>query len=169
MYAKRSVIPRVVGILGMVFAPIGFGLALLFTLGPMSSVHRWGIEQRIAGTVSWLYISLAISLVLFAVHLAGAIASCLYRPIGPRLLVGYATGALALIGIDLVMMWGFMPRITDHDIKSEIAIARSIFDGLALLWPILVLSLMTSRSARAACAPGGAVSSGGYAGPQQYM
>src|SRR6476469_9254796 len=104
MQPQRSVIPRVIGIIGMPFAAIGLGGSVLFTFGPLHDIRRWGEAERLDGTISWLYLWLAISFGLFAVHLAGAIASCIYKPIGPRLMVGYATGALLLIGIDLVMM-----------------------------------------------------------------
>ena len=155
---RRSATPRVVGILALVFACIGIATSLIWTFGPLHDIDRWGEHERLAGVITWMYAWLAMSAVLFGVHLTGAILAITYKPAGLRLLTGYAVGALALVVIDLVMMHGFVPR-SEHDIYSSVTIARTVFDGLAAPWPVIVLALVNSRGARLAC----------QGGPQQYM
>jgi hypothetical protein len=148
---SRSVIPRVVGIIALPFACVGLVTSLVWTFGPLHDINRWGVSERLGGITTWLYAWLAISVLLFGVHLVGGILAILYKPAGLRVLTGYAVGALALIAIDLVMMHGFMPRIPDHDVHSSVTMARTVFDGLAAPWPVIVLALVSSRGARAAC------------------
>ena len=157
---RRSAVPRVVGILALVFACLGIATSLIWTFGPLHDIDRWGEHERLGGIITWMYAWLAMSVVLFGVHLTGGILAIMYKPAGPRLLTGYAVGALALVVIDLVMMHGFVPRdFSGHDIRNSVTIARTVFDGLAAPWPVIVLALVNSRGARAAC----------QGGPQQYM
>ena len=157
--AHRSAIPRVVGILALVFACLGIASSIVWTFGPLHDINRWGASERLAGIITWMYAWLAMSVVLFGAHLAGGILAIVYKPAGLRVLTGYAVGALALVVIDLVMMHGFMPRVPDHDIHGSVTMARTAFDALAAPWPVVVLALVNSRRAKAAC----------HGGPQQYM
>src|SRR5512138_2113831 len=127
---RRSATPRVVGILALVFASIGIASSLIWTFGPLHDIDRWDEHERLAGIITWLYAWLAMSVVLFGVHLTGAILAIMYKPAGLRMLTGYAVGAITLVVIDLVLMHGFVPR-SDHDIYSSVTIARTVFDGLA--------------------------------------
>lgn len=135
----------------MPFACIGLVGSLVFTFGPLHDIHRWNVEDKLGGIITWMYAWLALSVVLFAVQLAGAILAVIYKPMGLRLLTGYAVGALVLVAIDLSILHGFMPRITEHDVHGSVTVARSIFDCLALPWPVVVAILVNSRSARTAC------------------
>lgn len=161
---SRPAGPRVVGIMGIIFAAIGFGSSLVFTFGPLSDVARWkarsafndarGLDSYGAGSVdgitNWLYAWAALSFVLFALHLAGSIMAITYKRSAPKILTAYGVGAIILIIIDLVMVHGFVPR-SGFDLYGSITISHSIFSGIAFVWPVVVLALINTRKAREAC------------------
>jgi hypothetical protein len=91
---------------------------------------------------------MAISFVLFAVHLTGGIMASMYKPLGLRLLTGYAVGALVLIGIDLVISVGF---VSGRRWRESITYPRLVFNLIAVAWPIVVIALVNTRRAKAAC------------------
>jgi len=150
--APRSAIPRVIGIIGLPFACIGIGASLLFTFGPLHDIKSWGATERLGSIVNWLYIWLAVSVLLFAAHLLGSILTLTYRASGPRLLTGYAVGAIALLVIDVVMMIGFVPNDTGFfGVRESVTWPRVAFGAIAFPWPVVVLALVNTPRARAAC------------------
>ena len=144
----RSAIPRVVGIIAIIFAVIGVGCSAIWTWGSLHDIKLWGGHEKLGFVVNWLYLWMAVSVVLFAVHLTGGVMACTYKPLGLRLLTGYAVGALVLIAIDLIVVHGFVSgrRWTD-----SITIPRTVFAAIAVVWPIVVLALVNTRRAKAAC------------------
>lgn len=161
---SRPAGPRVLGIIGIIFAAIGFVSSLVFTLGPLSDVTRWkarnainqargGIDYgpgSVDGITNWLYLWGLLSFVLFALHLAGSIMAIMYKRGAPKILTAYGVGAIVLIVIDLVMVHGFVPR-TGFDLYGSITISHSVFSGIAVVWPVVVLALINTRKAREAC------------------
>lgn len=145
----RSAIPRTIGILAIIFACIGLGGSILFSLGPLSDVVRWRDDaEQLGFIVTWLYLWAALSMVLFVLHLVGGILACTYRPIGLRLLTAYAVGALILVVLDLVLLNGY---VSGWRFRESLTIPRSIFALVALPWPIVVLALVNGRRAKQAC------------------
>jgi hypothetical protein len=158
----RPATPRVVGILGLIFAVIGLGSSLLFTFGPLSDLQR--AQRRVeyalshlpdtgrpdvGAITSWLYAWLAVSVVLFAVHLAGSILAIAYKRAAPKLLTGYAVGAIILLVIDLVMVQFYVPK--GFYLDGSVTISHTVYSGIALIWPVLVLALINTRKSREAC------------------
>jgi hypothetical protein len=145
----RSGIPRVVGILAIIFAVIGIGGSAFWTWGCLHDIRLFDGRSKISGfIIDWVYIWAAASFVLFAVHLVGGILAIQYKQLGLRLLTGYAVGALVLIAIDLVVMIGF---VKGSRWVESLTIPRTIFSALALPWPIVALALVNTRRAKEAC------------------
>lgn len=142
---RRSGIPRIVGVIAIIFACLGLGLGALFTIGPLVDLQGRGH----ASAVKWVYAFGGLSLVLFVLHLAGGILACMYRTVGLRLLTGYAVGALALIVIDLVYVLG----IAEHSrrITTSLVEPHVVYSLLAVPWPVIVLVLVNLRRAKLAC------------------
>jgi hypothetical protein len=144
----RSMIPRVIGILAIIFSMFGMGASLLWSYGTLHDVHRFALEGRLGFVTSWLYLWAVLSGILFLVHLGGGILACMNKLSGLRLLTGYAVGALVLLVIDMVILNGF---VTGKRSFESITAPRIVFSALAAPWPIVVLALVNGRRARAAC------------------
>lgn len=151
--SARSAIPRVVGILAIIFSVLGFGASILFTWGPLHDLRRWGADRDMPSVIDWLYTWAAISAGLFVLHLVGGVLACRYRKLGLRLLTGYAVGALVLIVVDLVLLSATVPHHVTGSFfgRGEILVPRVVFATLAAPWPIIVVALVNLRRARRAC------------------
>jgi hypothetical protein len=157
---QRSVIPRVVGILAIVFSCIGALTALVIHFGPLADLERWEVTRQASSLVSWMWGSLALAGAVFVLHLVAGIAAVSYRPWAPRLISAYAILALLLAVTDLVLSVALVPDHLDFGMHyasvasvKESMMARSVFEGLAIPWPIVALVLMNLAGARKACTP----------------
>jgi hypothetical protein len=148
---KSSAIPRVVGIIGIVFSVVGLGSSGVFTFGPMSDIKRWSDGSDLGTITNWLYAWMLLSVVLFGLHFVGSILAIMYKSVGPKLLTSYGVSAVILIVIDLVMVHGFVPRDSDFDVYGSVAISHTVFSAIAFPWPVVVLALINSRRSREAC------------------
>lgn len=151
---RRSAIPKVIGIVAIVFAPIGLGLSALFLFGPLSDMSRWDHAHRWGAETAWLYGWGVLSLFLFGLHLTAGILSVRCAPSAPRIVLMYAIGAIALAVIDVPLLFALAPHANggrDLDIRESVIYPRLVFDVLALVWPTIALPLMMSRGAKAAC------------------
>lgn len=147
---SRSAIPRVVGILAIVFAPIGLLYTLAITYGPKDEFHWLEITQEELGFFgTWLDVSLIIGVALFVLHLVAGIAAVSYRRSGPPLLSAYAIAALLLVVADVAI--ALSAPISDSLVHSELVLPRVFLQVFALPWPIIALILINQRSARSAC------------------
>ena len=150
----RSAIPKVVGILAIIFSVLGIGGSLLWSLGPMSDIRSWGYADDLSQLVLWMYVWLAISFVLFGVHLVGGILALQYKAGGLQMLGIYASSAIVLVVVDIILEFALAPHLEGRhagDMRFSVTVMRLVFDGLALPWPIIVLSLIKSRRAKQAC------------------
>jgi hypothetical protein len=147
----RSAIPRVVGIIAMVIAPIG----ALWSWTAWSRSQRmasWDDADRLADTITYLEIYFVVSVALFLAHVLGGAFACAYRRLGRYLLTGYAIGALLLIVVDLYMMYALPGEGRQHDRHGWGGLVRMAASVIALPWPIVVLALINVRRARDALA-----------------
>jgi hypothetical protein len=150
----RSAIPRVIGILATCFACVGALLMAVWTTGPISDLSKHHLLEQLSGLVSWYYACAALSVVVFGLHLAGGILTIIYKFIGLRLLNLYAVFAILIALTDIVLVFAVMPDDRaglTSDIRFSVTYLRVFFDGMAIMWPILVLALANTRAARAAC------------------
>lgn len=140
-----SHIPRVVGILAIVFSVIGVGMSLVFALGPISDLTRrsWPNRELLA---TWLWAWGGVSVVLFALHLTGGILATMNRRLGLRLMTGYAVAAIILVVIDL----GIMIAYGRGRSWTDVAVPHIGFSVVAIAWPVVALILVNTRRAHAA-------------------
>jgi hypothetical protein len=156
----RSAVPRVVGILAIIFASIGLMGSLIWAYGPMSDIYDWNLEGELGSIITWLWVWMGLSVVVFVVHLVGGIQAIRYKRSGLRLLTVYAIAALALALVDAVLVYALMPsRIegvdgfwrTHEEVRFSISTMHAVFSGMALPWPIVVLALVNGARAKEAC------------------
>ena len=148
---RRSAIPRVVGILAIVFAPIGLLITLAMTFGPKDDFQWMDITQGELGFFgSWLDIYLVLGLALFALHLVGGIMTVAYKKSGPPLLSAYAIAAIVLAVADVFISMGTL-SVSDRWVYQELVYPRLFIELFALPWPIVAVILINVRKAKEAC------------------
>jgi hypothetical protein len=156
---QRSAIPKVVGILAIVFACFGALFALVIHFGPLSDLNRWGVSRQAPALVNWMWGSLALSAGVFALHMIGGITALMYRPVAPRLVTAYAILAILLAISDIVLSTMLVPANLRFDTYSYLSVAqvkesmmvRAVIEGLCIPWPVVALALMNTRGAKHAC------------------
>ena len=80
-FPPRSPIPKVVGILAIVFAGLGLVTSLTLTLGFEKEFRRFGITKHDLGSFgTWMNVTMLPALAVFALHLTGGIMSLKYMP-----------------------------------------------------------------------------------------
>ncbi|HTR50775.1 MAG TPA: hypothetical protein VMJ10_08725 [Kofleriaceae bacterium] len=147
--ATRSAIPRVVGVLATVFAVVGLCATGLWTWGSLEDLghhhrHDWDSVK------TWLWVWGGLSVVVSALHLTGGLSALLYRRRAPRFMTAYAVAALVLVVADVAILIALWPASSRH-LADSVQIPHFVFDGLAWMWPTVVLVLMNTRRAKQAC------------------
>jgi hypothetical protein len=149
----RSGIPKVMGILMIVFASIG----LLFTLIGAGGSST-GLEGDVADKLSLLNnIELIAGLLIGVLHLVAGIMTVRYKANGPKLAIIYGITKIVWTVVSLVLVYAWlMPALNELGAAGDAA--KNLFAGLfivfgilAIIWPVIVLSLMTRPKAKASC------------------
>jgi hypothetical protein len=150
---NRSAIPKIVGILGIIFACVGAMTSAVWTWGSLDDLTRWDYEHAWDHVEIWLRVWGFASFGLFGLHLAASLFALGYRPIAPRLVMLYSILALALIVADIVLELALAPGASSHyrAIRESATTMHVVYSGLATPWPIIALILMSRKSAKAAC------------------
>ena len=155
--SRRSSIPKVVGILGIIFSAFGIIGSLAMTFGPADALRRFdATSNMLGGFGTWMNVYMVIAALLFGLHLTGAIQSIRYAPSAPRFMTLYGVLALVLLAADIALSIALFPDgrgFMRRALYEEMVYPRLGMAVLALPWPIIALALMNSKSARAACAP----------------
>lgn len=153
-FPPRSAIPKVVGILAIIFSAFGLFGSVIWTVGPLSDIHMWDVGSELSQMTTWMYLWMVLSIGLFVVHLIGGIFAIQYKPGGLRLLGIYATSAIVLVVVDIILDFALVAHLEGHrgrEIQFSVSTMRIIFEGMAAPWPIIVLALTKSRRAKQAC------------------
>jgi hypothetical protein len=152
---RRSAIPRVVGILAIIFASFGLLGTLGITFGGEDDLKRLDVTRQLLGSFgTWVYVAGGLGVLLFAIHLTAGIQAVRYAPSAPRWMTIYGVFALVLLAADVGISMatfpegqGFLRRaLYEHFVYPRIGLAV-----LALPWPIVALALINQRSARLSC------------------
>jgi len=147
----RSKIPKVVGILAIIFASFGI-LTATVPLGMQDDLrHHHVTWSELGSYATWMIVWVVLGLAISGVHLAGGIAALRYRRIGPKLLTIYAIAALVLIALDVGVSLKSFPLPASSLAFDDLVVPRLGLDFLALPWPIVVLALINGRNARESC------------------
>jgi hypothetical protein len=151
--ATRSAIPKIVGILAMIFAPVGAMASAIWTWGPLDDIGRWS-EGDWDAVSKWLLAWGMVSGLLFAVHLIAGIMAMLYRPSAPRWTTIYAIAAILLGILDAVLVVVLSPSGGGHHyigLHESVVTMHLVFCVLSLAWPITAAILMNTARAKRAC------------------
>lgn len=134
---SRNQVPKVVGILAIIFSSLGLFWSMRDMWGVLALLDKDGGSIWTAGA--------ALSLAIFGVHLTAGIMAVGYRKSAPLMFVVYAVLAFAAVawnGISWYRMFGDF---------SGVLGGNNIFIVGIVGWPITALVLMTRPSTRAAC------------------
>jgi hypothetical protein len=150
----RSSIPKVVGILMIIFASLGL-LGGLIGLGGHSSsaglndIPAWKTFNTLSMVVG------VIGLGISVLHLIAGIRSVGYKANAPKLAMMYATvNIIVTLGWGIVVFAWLKPAI--EKVAGGIggaAIGVGVMFGviISIAWPVIVLALMTRPAAKQAC------------------
>jgi hypothetical protein len=154
----RSAIPRVVGILALVFAPLGMLFSLGWVAGPLDDLSRLDDVGAWSGFRAWLILWGLLSFGVFAVHLTAGILATMYKRGAPRWMTIYGISAIGLCIGDAILVGALAPSGgPHHSALVDSVYAHWVFSVLAVPWPVLALVLMNLRGAKDACQPPRAV------------
>ena len=158
MRPQRSGVPRVVGILAIIFACVGLIGSAIWHFGPLSDVKRWHYQDQLSSVVTWMWIWMGLSVVVFVLHLVGGILAVQYKRVGLRLLTVYAIAALVLALADVVLCNALYPGgLEDHgygqngEMYFSVVTMRMVFSAMAAPWPVVALLLANGTRAKEAC------------------
>jgi hypothetical protein len=150
---RRSSIPRVIGILAIVFASLGLLGALGISFGVDEDLARHGTTRENLGTFgSWMLAYAPLAGLVFAVHLTAGIQSVRYAASAPRWMTIYGALAIALVLTDLAVSVATFPHLMSQEFQEDLLDPRLGLAVHSLPWPIIALVMMNQRSARLACA-----------------
>jgi hypothetical protein len=153
----RSSIPKVIGILAIVFSSLGLLGSLAVTFGMEDDMRKYDVTRELLGGFgTWMMIYMVLGLALFGVHLAAGILSVKYSSGAPSWMTFYGIAALALVVADVAVSIATFPK--GHGYGHKVVYEAFVYPrlGLAVLavpWPIIALVMMNQRSARMSCAP----------------
>lgn len=153
----RSAIPKVIGILAIIFCVFGLLGALAMWVGPEDDMRRLDVtKESLGGFGTWMSVSFVFSLALFAVHLTAGIQAVRYAPSAPRWMLIYGVVAIVLVVADIFVSLAAFPDGAGHErrmLREELVMPRIGLAVFALPWPIIALILMNVRPARVSCDP----------------
>ena len=156
MESHRSSIPKVIGILAIVFASLGLLGSLAMTFGFDEEMQKYAVtREQLGGFGTWMLVYLIIGVALFGAHLTAGIASVRYAASAPSWMTFYAIAAIALVVADVAVPIATFPSGSGFLHKAmyeDFVYPRIGLAILALPWPIIALVMMNQRSARLACA-----------------
>jgi hypothetical protein len=153
MTGQRSGIPKVIGILMIIFASLGLLGSLIGLAGNSgnSEAFKEIPELKTWGTMSLLFsvIGIAVS----ALHLVAGINSVKYKAGAPKLALMYALFNIVNNVVQAIVVFAWLkPALSKFpgagDLLGGFLVIGII---LAIIWPTIVLVLMTRPAAKAAC------------------
>ena len=153
MQQARSAIPKVVGILMIVFASLGL-LHSLISMFQAQLVSETFHSHEMEGFVHVALIFGLLDVGIGFLHLAAGLRALGYKESAPRLTMLYGVlKIVTTVGL-LVVTYAFMRRALDGAGSEESAIIGFGFVLVGLFymaWPIVAMALMSRPSAKAAC------------------
>lgn len=153
---RRSAIPKVIGILMIVFASLGL-VASLIGLAMDSNWDDPNIKRAFGDQVSSMKTYESIDqisgLLIGILHLYGGIMCVMYKRSAPALAISYAAVRILHVVVTLVLLFAWLSPLLDKvpEMRGPMMVGM-IFGGiLGIAWPIVIWALMSRPSARAAC------------------
>ena len=161
MPTKRSAIPKVIGILMLIFG----GLAVLSGLiglvsGPGDEFNQFGrlgdgdIATAFGRYKTLNMVSNLTSLIIGAIELYAGGRALMYRSNAPGWVLAYAWLNIGMTIIVLAMTYAWMmPMLEKHlpGAAGMMGVAVILGGIISIAWPIVAMALMTRPSAKAVC------------------
>jgi len=154
----RSAIPKVMGILMIIFASLGLFGGLF---GLLSSVANDALFREIPQYKTWHTIELLLNvtgLAIGALHLYTGVRAVGYKRNAPSFAVTYAITAMVVTLINAILVFAWIKPALEKSLGEFGGDVGAVFGPImvfstliALAWPTLVLILMTRPAAKAAC------------------
>lgn len=155
MSAARSSIPKVIGILMIIFASLGLLFSLIGFGGTDFSTEGLSPEfvDKLNSAKTFQLVTSVLGLVIGALHLFTGIACVRYKSTAPKLALIYGVAAILNVIIGLIVMYTFVKPALDVVPGAGAALGAVflIIGIIGMAWPIIVLALMTRPAAKAAC------------------
>jgi len=155
---SRSAIPKVLGVLAIVFSCVGLLGSAIWCFGPLSDLEL-NRDSDLGAIKTWLLVWMALSLGVFVIELVGGILAVQYKRSGLTALTYYAIAALALIVVDVILTNVLIPshyqrQGGDDGVWFSVRTMHLVFSFMAAPWPIVALALSRNARARDACNAG---------------
>ena len=156
---QRSAIPKVIGILMIIFGSIGLlgGVIGLAGSGMNNAMFRDVPELSTYRTVEMLLSVVGLTMAGFQLY--AGVRAVGYKANAPGIAKAYAIAAIVIViaslVINMAVLAPMMARAMDaagmHGMGGFIGGFTLIISLFGLAWPIIVLTLMTRPTAKAAC------------------
>ncbi len=151
---QRSGIPKVMGILMIIFASLGLlGTFASLSTDPAKENPFLADAPGYDNLKTMIMVLGILDLGIGGLHLFAGIRSVGYKRNGPGLAIAYAIARIIAVVIALVMVYAWLKPAMDV-VPGAGAKVAGMFVGIGLVgsvWPILILALMTRPSAKASC------------------
>lgn len=156
MQQARSGIPKVVGILMIVFGSI----MLLLGLAGLAGDQDKDSQILFAGVKEWeTYLMMSkvfgvVGLLVSAFHLYVGIRAVGYKRNAPTLAVTYGIASIGSTLLNLILVFAWIKPALDKiapGASSAVGAGLAVGGMLAIAWPVIVLALMTRPAAKASC------------------
>ncbi len=152
--AQRSAIPKVIGILMIIFGSLGLLSGLFGILGNSGGEELFGEDDAFRTFTRMSQLFNFVGIGVSCLHLIGGLKCVGYKESAPKLAVAYA-----LLNMITSIIWGVIVYAWLKPMLDGVGNGMGGFVGIAMLfgmvislaWPIIVLSLMTRPAAKAAC------------------
>jgi hypothetical protein len=159
-HPQRTAIPKVIGILMIIFASLG----LLGGLLGLAGGGNQELFREVPGYKTWRTIELLLTVVglaMGALHLYAGVRALGYKANAPGLCKAYAIVAMAMVVLNVILVFAWVKPMMEKAMGDMGGMGSSFgtaFGGimifmslLGLAWPLIVLILMSRPSVKAAC------------------
>ena len=158
--ATRSGIPRVIGILMIIFGSLGAlaGLVSLLRNESYDNVAGLGARFKALKHLHTLNNVSSITGLLIGIYeLVAGGRAVQYRGSAPSMATWFAIANIATTLLVLVLLYAWIaPSLSGVDglRAASSTVSETFFGGISIVWSVVVLALMTRPAAKAACETG---------------
>jgi len=154
---RRSSIPKVIGILMIIFGSLGLVFSLI-SFGMHNNFDDPSVKEAFGDKLSSIktYDSFEkiMGLAISTLHLFAGIWAVMYKRAAPILAISYAVIKILMVVLSIVMFYSWMAPLLDKgpkEMKTAMGIGILLGGVIGMSWPVVIWALMSRPAARAAC------------------
>ena len=151
---RRSAIPKVVGILMIVFASLGL-LVSLIALAMSGQFDKMDVGDVGIGKLKTYHMIEQCSYLLIGIlHMVAGIMCVMHKRAAPMLAVVYAVLKILVVVVIWALVFTWLAPVLDKapkEMKAQFTMQMIVGGVINISWPIVAWVLMSRPSARAAC------------------